>query len=276
MDPMTTGALITGGASLIGASMQPSQKMPWSQREQIIAQRHQQRQFAKRGIRWKVRDAKKAGIHPLVAMGANTMSYTPQHIDGGGPDPKRMAMANAVTNMGQDIGRAVMQQKSPEERSIERMQMQNMKLQNDILTAEVASKVARIGQQTYGAGVQSMDLQRTKSPSSDLSKTVGDIPSTTLATVGRNKYQPVPSKEFAESTEDAIMPKLMWNINNYLKPIFSGASSEGLNKIGDKKAPKGYKFYYSPMDGSYHLKKQKPAFDENWKKMKKKVKGWFK
>lgn len=36
-----------------------------------------QREFAQHGISWKVDDAISAGIHPLAALGADTMSFTP-------------------------------------------------------------------------------------------------------------------------------------------------------------------------------------------------------
>lgn len=36
-----------------------------------------QKAFAQRGIRWRVADAKKAGVHPLFALGANPASFTP-------------------------------------------------------------------------------------------------------------------------------------------------------------------------------------------------------
>lgn len=36
-----------------------------------------QREFAQHGIQWKVNDAISAGIHPLAALGADTMSFTP-------------------------------------------------------------------------------------------------------------------------------------------------------------------------------------------------------
>jgi hypothetical protein len=37
----------------------------------------QQKEFAQNGIRWKVEDAKAAGVHPLFALGANTTSFSP-------------------------------------------------------------------------------------------------------------------------------------------------------------------------------------------------------
>jgi len=44
-------------------------------------ERREQRRYAMSGIRWKVKDAIAAGIHPLAAMGASTQSYRPQHIE---------------------------------------------------------------------------------------------------------------------------------------------------------------------------------------------------
>lgn len=38
--------------------------------------------MANHGIRWKVADAKKAGLHPLAALGAQTMSYAPSRVGG--------------------------------------------------------------------------------------------------------------------------------------------------------------------------------------------------
>lgn len=40
-----------------------------------------QREFAQNSIQWRVNDAKRAGIHPLYALGAQGSSYTPQSLD---------------------------------------------------------------------------------------------------------------------------------------------------------------------------------------------------
>ena len=63
------------------------------------AQRRQEQlqyDFAQKGIRWRVADAKAAGIHPLYALGASGAQYTPVSTT---PD---------YTSMGQSIGRAAM------------------------------------------------------------------------------------------------------------------------------------------------------------------------
>lgn len=63
---------------------------------QAKKQANLQKEFAKKGIQWKVADAKKAGVHPLAALGANTVAYSPVSV--GTPD---------FSSVGQDIGRAI-------------------------------------------------------------------------------------------------------------------------------------------------------------------------
>lgn len=67
-------------------------------KDQADANRDAQKEFAQHGIRWKVADAKAAGIHPLYALGAQTHSFTPV----GAGD-----YVGALGAAGQDIGRAI-------------------------------------------------------------------------------------------------------------------------------------------------------------------------
>lgn len=59
-----------------------------------------QKEFAQNGIQWRVDDAKKAGLHPLYAIGASGASYTPVSQDSS-------AMGNAVADAGAYLGKAV-------------------------------------------------------------------------------------------------------------------------------------------------------------------------
>ena len=56
-----------------------------------------QKEFAKNTIQWKVEDAKKAGIHPLAAIGSTTSAYTPsgQTITGSAEGDALAYMRNA-------------------------------------------------------------------------------------------------------------------------------------------------------------------------------------
>lgn len=96
-----------------------------------------QREFAQQGIRWKVEDAKAAGVHPLFALGASTHSFAPVSVGQNG-------MASALTSMGQGVGRAINATQTGSERvssyseAASKLQLDNMALQNQLLASRVA------------------------------------------------------------------------------------------------------------------------------------------
>lgn len=101
-------------------------------------ERQMQMAFAQNGIQWKVADAEKAGVHPLFALGAPTATYSP--ISTG-------SMSNAVSDMGQNLGRAVEAVRSPGQKidaytaklqalQLERGSLENTLLRNQILNAQ--------------------------------------------------------------------------------------------------------------------------------------------
>lgn len=98
------GELIGAGLSALGGFLGRQQQS--DQAAQNIAL---QREFAQNGIQWKVRDAQKAGIHPLYALGASTTSFSPVSV-GGSP------MGDALTSMGQNVTRAASAYTSAQER----------------------------------------------------------------------------------------------------------------------------------------------------------------
>lgn len=101
-------------------------------------QYNQQVSFAQNAIQWKAADAIKAGLHPLAALGANTVSYSPQQVGD---------MAGPLSNMGQDIGRSIEATKNGTERSagqIGALQLERAGLENDLLRTQIASEQARL------------------------------------------------------------------------------------------------------------------------------------
>lgn len=69
------GGLIGGLGSMIGAGINSATQKQIN-KENIAMQK----EFAQNGIQWKVQDAKKAGIHPSVALGAQTYQATPSSV----------------------------------------------------------------------------------------------------------------------------------------------------------------------------------------------------
>lgn len=90
-----------------------------------------QREFAQQGIRWKVADAKAAGIHPLAALGTNTVSFSP------------VSVGSDFGSMGQDISRAVNATRTATERddaytaAVKSLDIENKGLQNQLLASQI-------------------------------------------------------------------------------------------------------------------------------------------
>lgn len=70
-----------------------------------------QKEFAQNGIRWKVEDAKRAGIHPLYALGASTQGYSPS-----GGYTGDYGISDAAAHLGQGFERAQQAKMTKEER----------------------------------------------------------------------------------------------------------------------------------------------------------------
>lgn len=111
------GSVVGAVGSLIGGNQA-------KQNAQQMAQMNYeaQKEFAQNGIRWKVADAKAAGIHPLYALGASTSSFSP--VAGYGGDN---GISDAFNSFGQGISRAAQAKMTKEEREREdaRQEMQD-------------------------------------------------------------------------------------------------------------------------------------------------------
>lgn len=98
------GPLIGAAGSLLGGALGGHSTRSASRRNA-----ESQREFAQMGVRWKVEDAKAAGIHPLYALGAQTHSFTPSYV---GDTSTGAGLAAA----GQDLSRAFAATRSSDER----------------------------------------------------------------------------------------------------------------------------------------------------------------
>lgn len=94
-----------------------------NQRKSMHEQMDAQREFAQMGVRWRVADAKAAGVHPLYALGAQTASYTPVSVGDTG-------IGTALQGLGQDVSSAYARQQSQQERmeSMRKMEFRQAEL----------------------------------------------------------------------------------------------------------------------------------------------------
>lgn len=104
-----------------------------------------QREFAQHGIRWKVDDAKAAGLHPLYALGGSGSSYTPSAIIGGSSP-----VGEAMQTMGQNLSRSARAVMTPEEKLLQDLQIQEVRSrikENDARANLLDAQASVTGQQ---------------------------------------------------------------------------------------------------------------------------------
>jgi len=123
------GPAISAAGSLLGGMLSGK-----SQREANESNERLQREFAQNGIRWKVEDAKAAGLHPLFALGGSGATFTPS--------------AQPVMD-GQNVARAANAAASYFERGVQEAQLEALKAQankDNALAAAAHSEAARNAQ----------------------------------------------------------------------------------------------------------------------------------
>ncbi len=235
INPVIAGAAISGAASLAGSFIGASSQSEAN--DAMLANaakdRQLQRNFAKKGIRWRVKDAQAAGIHPLYAMGASLPTYSPSGINIGA---KRSGGGLAAA--GQDIGRAVAATATQPERDL---QIARAALENKYLEAQIL-KLTREnqtgppfpsamdapggipGQGSFPGrhpGVQVLPRQITATAPDTPSRAAGTVPAISFMRNQDNSLSIVPSPGAKELIEDQIIPEAQWAYRNLVTPLWN-------------------------------------------------------
>lgn len=119
------GSLITAGGSLLGGLFSDSSDAANAQK---INQQNLQasREFAQNRIQWTAEDAKKAGIHPLAALGAQTFSPPTFQV------PGQSRTGDAIGKGAEALGEA-----------FTKLQLEGLKASNEKTKAEAALAAAQ-------------------------------------------------------------------------------------------------------------------------------------
>lgn len=112
------GNIFNAGAQILGGVI--SDRATNRQNAQNVAY---QKEFAQKGVQWKVEDAKNAGLHPLYALGANTTSFSPIPVTGSATGD---AIARGASNIAKSMSQAKMN-----------------KLQTDLVEAQIQESRSR-------------------------------------------------------------------------------------------------------------------------------------
>lgn len=244
MDPIIGGALISGVGSVLGGLFGSNQ---------AAKQAKMQKEFAQNGIRWRVADAKAAGIHPLYALGAQVTPYSPVSVgDGGFPA------------LGQDLSRAYMATRTEKEKvdtftvTSQQLQLQRLGLENQLLEAQIrkANEPSNpapfpgssylLPGQTQSGLVRDVPQERVNAINNGTAEPgpVADV--SFLKT--QSGYIPSPSTDAKQRIEDNVFHEFQHWMRNNIVPQFSrGAFNPPYP------APKGAEWAYDLYNG-YYLK----------------------
>ncbi|MEM2002527.1 MAG: hypothetical protein QXT77_07790 [Candidatus Methanomethylicaceae archaeon] len=220
-------ALIGAGAAIIGGALSDrSNRKAAAATNETQEQLHRenialQREFAQAGIRWKVEDAKAAGLHPLYAIGAAPATFSPSIPAMVTPD--RSGLGRGLAEAGQHLGRAVSAQQTPDQRAITQATLAHLVAQTqkeEAMAMYYASEAARNRQNAFtssglpeatvevGPLVKTVPDEVISHDPRDPSRTAGVHPGTTTYTMPGGIKLRLPSEQMKESIED--IPTLAW------------------------------------------------------------------
>lgn len=143
--PLIGAAAISAGANLLGGYLdrEAREESNKANAAQAAQNRADQYHFAENSIKMRTDDANRSGVHPIYALGAPGINFSPVSV-GNVPET---GMGSALGNMGQDISRAVGAYRSPADKVTavasaqqtvsNTLDLENKKLQNDLLRIKI-------------------------------------------------------------------------------------------------------------------------------------------
>lgn len=223
--PIGIGAALLGTAAIqgIGGLIQNRSNKRAEERNAAMQER-----FAREGLQWRIQDAKRAGISPEYALGANLYTPTPTHTAD--------QTGNIVADAGQNIMRAALATEDAKTRATDELlkveTLRGMKLDNDIKQTQmttVNSPIAsppfphKSGNVIEGQGnspVKDVLMERTGMSKSTPHSEGGSIPTVGWGMTHDGGLTPVPSQDIKNRIEDQLIPEMTWAGQNLVAPNF--------------------------------------------------------
>lgn len=240
--------------------------------------------FAQNQIKWRVQDAKEAGIHPLFALGAQTISPS---FGAGSSFHSGVGAQADLSSLGQGIDRAISAKATAKERAeseyynnqtrmneLRRQELTNKQLEGDIAIQQATLSAQTIRNQQATPPMQSVirpdgaviagQSGSTRTPGSlvnvvpsqtetnapgRLGTAAASIPDLSFARTNDGGYAPVPSKEVKERIEDDVINETLWKVRNHVPSVFSMPSVAPPYSW----LPKGSdEWYFNPLKGAWY------------------------
>lgn len=284
------GSILSAAGGIIGGVLgnNAAKREQRRQEARLDAQRAEdialQREFAQNSIQWRVQDAKSAGLHPLAALGVSGYQYTPAGMSSSGSPADYSWVGRAMGDMGQAIDGArqvgmTRAQRQKAESLADAMSAQQLKhgdLENEILALEIASKKARLSQESHPSmplavgpdgtlliqGQEQSYMPSRVNPVSSPPRTAGVIdlrkpevvlnqpghreqqagsnPDYSFQRVAGGGYAPVRTINGQDPYEDDALGAFAWNVRNRLLPTFWAGKAAYAGAPPKSWLPKGY------------------------------------
>lgn len=142
------GGILGLNSSKKAASQQQSN---WQAQHQLAVDQFEfQKDYTKNRIQWQIEDAKKAGLHPMAAVGLSPTSFSPVSSSPG--NPVQPLDYSWVGNLGQNLdyasakGKTSFQQAKALQLTTEAAELQNdgLRLDNELKQMEIMSMLSRL------------------------------------------------------------------------------------------------------------------------------------
>lgn len=144
-----------------------------------------QMMFAQQGLRWRVEDARAAGLHPLAALNAQIQPFTPSF---------------SAPSMGQDLSRSMYATRTGGERIESQMAaltLERGQLENELLRSQIAKMRGQVGPPMPNVNMTGFDPNLLP----------GDVQ---LVPTQGGTYAVVPASDVKQNIEDMIVPETQW------------------------------------------------------------------
>lgn len=229
---------VIGAAGGIASSLFGSSSQEKANKLNLQLAREQlayQKELAHNQVQWRVEDAKKAGLHPLAALGVSPMSYSP--VSGSAVGADYSGVGQSLQQMGQDIDRARMAGLDREQRkkalalqdTQTALALKNQELNNQILEQELISRRVKLFQQlTPGmASLYGLDRKRYAIPGQDdavMPRAEGTVatgdPMFQFMQQPNGSYSLEPGNDWAQAYEDKLLVEWLPVLETKLRDFY--------------------------------------------------------
>lgn len=238
---------VIGAAGGIASSLFGSSSQKKANKQALQLAREQlayQKELAHNQVQWRVEDTKKAGLHPLAALGVSPMSYSPVSSSAVGADYS--GVGQSLQQMGQDIDRARMAGLDREERkkalalqdTQTALALKNQELNNQILEQELISRRVKLFQQlTPGmASLYGLDRRKYAIPGQDdavMPRAEGTVatgePRYQFMQTPNGSYSLEPGNDWAQAYEDKLLVEWLPIFQTAIRDFTARAKGEEID-----------------------------------------------